>query len=1000
MSKKLLTRLLSFILGAGLVLQPVAANAAEPAEGEEEEQIILEESVDYEEILEDAPEEAITAPELDEAVPQSYAPEEAELQANSNLPVITWWIDGNLFCYIRARGAEKYVLEANGDSWSYTYEENDGVINLYEYFCSWSTNSGTYDCRFYGVNKSWDIVTEIVEFQYTHNAPGIYIREFTATAHIQDYFNRRIQGCEIEKTSDSRLKLEFVGWTLEKRIGGSDLSNDYDKKTQIYPGTWYPEFRVYIDPSAKAKEPTLELTTRLDVTIDGLEYMLRSRKIENGMFVQYYKGPIFTFDPVKIQNLRIENNTLRWDHYNTPYEHTVWEYSVWIMDERLNYIARTTTRNNAIYNIDNYFKENNAGYGVYDVCVRGKTKDGVYETRTSWVAYNYAKPKESISTLSVSSDADEIIGYKKPVKDAVIVNDDKPQVSAGSGGWQEKIEGPQEQWETYDLGVFKTGTYRYLVTVNFDKTYEEDYALDPKLKLSVNGVNFTKIDSDDDEITFASPEITVDYPELTNVKLEEDVLSWDDLEDDELWYYRILIGKYEKVIYENSIDLKELCDFIGYYGGTYPVELAAFDKGDNAISQIYKTDYAYDGPIPAKRTLISYLSVKSFFKSVFREGNAPTNMLYSVDRPEVDLSNGWWEKYGEDGWEKYQEVGFGEGTYRYKTKISIREDFKDSYLLDPVLKLTVDNTEWTRGDVNLDVNDEVVDIEFISPEYSLPLPEKIKIPVISAVCSDLSEMVVKGAEITDPVFSDYDEDKFVFQTMWVTLEDDGYETATGEVFTPGKWYLCVSVRLKEEYAETHALLSDTTLDTPGIEWTNTTGNSDPSFGIIFSSQEYVIEDDEPEPIKPEPEEITGTWHSKWGTTYFETEEGETLTGLHIIDGELYLFSAKGTLQKSVFYEEDGKKYYFGSDGKAVKGWLDKWNADYYFNEDGIMQTGFVDIEEGTYYFNNKGHLVKNAWIEEDGKKYYAKSDGTLARNETIKKWGKKYSFDENGVLLP
>ncbi|WP_026517695.1 N-acetylmuramoyl-L-alanine amidase family protein [Butyrivibrio sp. MC2021] len=993
MSKKFLTRLLSFILGAGLVLQPVAAYAAEPAEGEEEEQITLEEAVDDAEILEEAPEEEIAVEEY-EADVQSYDPKEAERQEDSNLSNLECSVYGNRLCYMRARGADMYILEAEGEGKNYYYEENDGVIDLDYHFRSLEFNSGTYACRFYGIKRDGGIVTKAVEFQYTYTAPYTYIRKFSATAHIQDYFNRRVQGCYIEKTSDPRLKLEFEGWTLEKPKGSPHYL--WDKETQILPGTWYPKFKVSLEPSAKAKEPDLVFSELLRVTIDETEYTFFQRKTENGTVYQYYKGPSLTFDPVPIQNLRIVNNMVSWDHFNTPYQHTVWDYVVRIIYGDILYGGgkeEFITRNNSFYNVDKFLQEKNVDSGSYQIVVWARTRDEVVETLPTSIFYNYVKPKETISTLSVSSNEDEIIGYKKPVKDPDIVNDDKPQVSAGFGGWQEKIEGPQEQWETYDLGVFKTGTYRYLVTVNFDKNYEEDYALDPKLKLTVNGVEFTKIDDDDDEITFASPEITVDYPELTNVKFEGDVLSWDPVDDEDLWFYQINVGKHQKITSECSVDLKEICDALRYYGGIIPIELFAIAYEYKPITQVYSFDYEYDGPLPKDRTVISELTLQSSIKGMFREGYPNSNMLSAGNQFWIDCLEGWWEIYEDDEWSRYNEPTFGKGTYRYKNKISIDADYKDSYMLDPKLTLTVDKKEWFRCETEYDINDEVIYIVFVSPEYVLPLPEKAKITTISASCEDPSGYVIKDAEQALPELTNIDREEVDIKTAWVLYENGEPKQPEGNTFTPGEWHLAIAVLVKEDYEDIYELERTTTLTINGEEWTNVTGKGDPHYGVYFVSPGYVIEDDEPV-------EVTGTWHSKWGTTYFETEEGERLSGLHKIEGELYLFSANGTLQKNVFHEEGEKKYYFGSDGKAVKGWLSKWNATYRFDDEFVMMKGFADIDEDTYYFNDKGHLVKSGWIEEEGKKYYAKSDGKLAKSETIKRWGKKYSFDADGVLLP
>lgn len=121
--------------------------------------------------------------------------------------------------------------------------------------------------------------------------------------------------------------------------------------------------------------------------------------------------------------------------------------------------------------------------------------------------------------------------------------------------------------------------------------------------------------------------------------------------------------------------------------------------------------------------------------------------------------------------------------------------------------------------------------------------------------------------------------------------------------------------------------------------------------------------------------------------------------MQFIEDDYYLFSKKGVLQKNFFFEDDGLKFFFGSDGKLVKGWIKKWTAIYYADEEGVIQTGFVDIVGDTYYFDAKGKQKKSVWISQDGDRYYIKADGHMAKSETISRWGKKYTFDENGRLM-
>ena len=172
-----------------------------------------------------------------------------------------------------------------------------------------------------------------------------------------------------------------------------------------------------------------------------------------------------------------------------------------------------------------------------------------------------------------------------------------------------------------------------------------------------------------------------------------------------------------------------------------------------------------------------------------------------------------------------------------------------------------------------------------------------------------------------------------------------------------------------------------------------TGSPDPVLSFIA-----VVKDS----MDKEKEDLgytDGRWYTKWGSTYYETADGEKLSGINKIDGVYYSFSNKGAMQKSVFVTEGANTYYFGSDGKMVTGWMTKWTAVYYFDENGVMQTGFIVIDGKTYHFSNKGAMSKSTWVTVDGVKYYIKADGTMAVDETITKWGKKYSFDAEGHLI-
>ena len=69
--------------------------------------------------------------------------------------------------------------------------------------------------------------------------------------------------------------------------------------------------------------------------------------------------------------------------------------------------------------------------------------------------------------------------------------------------------------------------------------------------------------------------------------------------------------------------------------------------------------------------------------------------------------------------------------------------------------------------------------------------------------------------------------------------------------------------------------------------------------------------------------------------YFDPVTKKARTGKSEVDGDIYLFDHEGVLQSYTFYDENGSSYYFGWDGKLVKGLKTISGKKYYFN----LETG-------------------------------------------------------------
>lgn len=64
-------------------------------------------------------------------------------------------------------------------------------------------------------------------------------------------------------------------------------------------------------------------------------------------------------------------------------------------------------------------------------------------------------------------------------------------------------------------------------------------------------------------------------------------------------------------------------------------------------------------------------------------------------------------------------------------------------------------------------------------------------------------------------------------------------------------------------------------------------------------------------------------------------------------------------KKSGWVTKDGKKYYYGKDGKPATGWKKIGGKKYYFGKDGVMRTGKRKIGGKSYTFDENGVLQES-----------------------------------------
>jgi len=119
--------------------------------------------------------------------------------------------------------------------------------------------------------------------------------------------------------------------------------------------------------------------------------------------------------------------------------------------------------------------------------------------------------------------------------------------------------------------------------------------------------------------------------------------------------------------------------------------------------------------------------------------------------------------------------------------------------------------------------------------------------------------------------------------------------------------------------------------------------------------------------------------TKIGThTAYQKQDGTYATGLSLINGEIYYFTASGCM-KTGWVRTGGVYYYFETTGERK----------------GMAVRGWAELAGGKYYFLEDGRFIEG-WIQKDGNLYYQVAGmGCLTGTQTID--DALYWFDENGV---
>ena len=120
--------------------------------------------------------------------------------------------------------------------------------------------------------------------------------------------------------------------------------------------------------------------------------------------------------------------------------------------------------------------------------------------------------------------------------------------------------------------------------------------------------------------------------------------------------------------------------------------------------------------------------------------------------------------------------------------------------------------------------------------------------------------------------------------------------------------------------------------------------------------------------------------------YAVKENGESAVELHILSTR--------EKQESSRIEINGESYIFNDRGFLCTGAVENEEGCFYADALGRLERGFA----GERYYTDEHYRIVTGWFEDDGKKYYAGPDGRIVKGLYMIE-DELHEFDENGALI-
>lgn len=140
---------------------------------------------------------------------------------------------------------------------------------------------------------------------------------------------------------------------------------------------------------------------------------------------------------------------------------------------------------------------------------------------------------------------------------------------------------------------------------------------------------------------------------------------------------------------------------------------------------------------------------------------------------------------------------------------------------------------------------------------------------------------------------------------------------------------------------------------------------------------------------------TTGWVKEDGKWYYFGSDGVAQTGWLKDGGEWYFLGSDGAMVTG-WLKDGGEWYYLGSDGAMVTGWQKISGSWYYMKSSGAMSTGWVK-DAGTWYFMKDSGAMATGWVKDGDTWYYMQASGAMATG-WAKISGSWYYFKSSGAM--